>query len=793
MQRIIAFIIPSIIALCQLCAQTFKTQAPSSVSTDETFRVQYVLSTTDGEGFSCSPNKDFTILGGPSTSTYSSTQWVNGKTTHQASITYTYILQANRVGNLPLPRPTVRVNGKTLQATAATINVTQGGGGGKQRSNPRTANDNEPREELRAARAVTQNDLYVRCIASKSSLYEQEPVVLTYKVFARAGVGLSNIQPHNKPEMQGFWTQEVELPTNLQPSYQTIGGSTYRVFTFMQYVAFPQQTGTITLPSLTTDCSVIQRDTSMDPLESFFNGGGNLSTQLQRSTGEVAINVKPLPAPKPAGFSGGVGSFNAEGHLLTSQPATNDVATYRITISGQGNMRLIQAPTITFPKSFDSYDAKTIDETRITFDGIAGKLNFDYTFVPREEGDFEIPATEFVYFDIQNGDYRTINIPATKLHIKKGLRSKEDVDRELALRQSNIRPDHTAASSNSSMGWTFYLILLALICIGTIVADRLLSMTLADMLRKKWNASAHKRNKHLTEAEKALAAGKAREFYTALEQALTSANTDSATTDEILSRRYAPDASEPSALQQTMEAARKILTTFILLLFPAFSVMAQTAAEESAPKVEEVQISISDSLYNAGNEAFRLKEYGQAVLCYSRALWHNPDNMDARYNLSITQTRLEDQFSVPQEMFFKTWIRELRATHSIASWLKWSLWFFFLIMVCGIVFHRVPRRIVQRIAFYLGIMCVVAFATTNIFAGMQHYDKQHCQIAVIMTDEAACYDSPIARTKASLTLHAGTLVTITDEYEKDWVEVELPDTRHFWMQKKHVERVKVER
>lgn len=784
--RITSLIAVFLIALQPLVAQTFTTQAPKSVSLDETFRVQYVLSTSDGDAFHCPQTNDFDILGGPSTSTYSSMQWVNGKRSSSSSITYTYILQAKRSGKFQLPRPTVKVDGKTLHASAATITITEAGSHSQQRQAPRSADDDDTQYDLRAAKAVTQKDLFVKCIASKTSLVEQEPVVLSYKVYARAGVGLSNIVPRRKPEMKGFWTQEVQLPNNLKPSYETIGGNTYRVFTYMQYVAFPQQTGQIVLPPLQNECSVIQRDPNLDAIDAFFNGGGSLTTQLQRSSESVTFNVTPLPTPKPNGFSGGVGSFDVEGKLLSADPATHDVATYRITISGQGNMRLIQAPTISFPKSFDTYDTKTTDETRITYEGIAGKIKLDYTFVPRKEGDYEIPATQFVYFDIPSGAYRTITLPATKLHVKKGMRSEADVERELALRQGDIRPDHTTPATEPSHGWSAYLIWLIILLVLTIVADRALSMPIADKLKHTWRSSTHSRNKHLNAAEEALKTGDAAKLYTALEQAFTATDIAKEDRDTILSRRYAPDASTPENLKATMEAARKLLTLILLFLLPNLGAY----AEDSIPSMEPVHISVADSIYNAGNEAFRMKEYGKAVLCYSRALWIDPDNEDARYNIALVQTRLEDQFSTPQEMFFFTWTREVRTVHSMQYWLQWSIFLFFLIVVCIVCFRHTTLAMARRVAFYVALICVAAFVVTNTFAAMQYQAYTNNQQAVIMSDEAACFDSPVAHNKASLVLHAGTLVTTTDTYGKEWTEIQLPDTRRFWVRNSSLERVR---
>lgn len=194
----------------------------------------------------------------------------------------------------------------------------------------------------------------------------------------------------------------------------------------------------------------------------------------------------------------------------------------------------------------------------------------------------------------------------------------------------------------------------------------------------------------------------------------------------------------------------------------------------------QAQVSKADSIYNAGNEAYRLKHYGQAVLCYSRTLWMDPGHDDARYNLSLVQTQHADQYAVPQEMFFTTWVRNIRTVHSVGTWQNWSIVLFALLLISIVAFRQTKKPLARRLIFYTGLACMAMFCTTNVFAIMQQYDYTHNQDAVVMADEAPCYDSPVAKSKPATILHAGTTVTMTERYTGGWVEVILPDTRHFW-------------
>lgn len=546
MTRISLFILSFVIALCAAAQVSFVAKAPKTVDAESQFRVQYVLSNAEGEDFSCGNFNDFDVLAGPSVSNFSSVQIVNGKASSEKSVTYTYILQPKKKGTFHLPAASVRVKGKVMKSQALTVNVTGGSSAGASRQNSRVQTDDEDDffETQRAGSAVTQKDLFFTVSASKRQVYEQEPIMLTYMFHCKVGVGLANVMLRQKPDLKGFWTQEIELPRNLQPTTERINGSLYRVGKNLQYVIFPQQTGKLTVPGIMFDCDVVQRDNHIDPLDAFFNGGGNINVKVQRSTEDLGIEVLPLPQPKPVGFSGGVGHFDITSSLATPQPKTNDIATLRLVVKGAGNMKLIKAPVIKFPKDFDTYDAKMTDHTKVTMDGITGEVYFDYTFVPRNVGEYDIPAAEFVYFDTQKRDYVTLHTSPIHLNVEKGKRSKEDVEAELAMRNSDIRDIHTGsasivkreglAASSNWIGSFRYFGELFIFIVGLSVILRRLRKRLsrnADVAATRGRKARKKANRHLRSAEQALSAGDHNAFYAALSQALRGYFADKLTRD----------------------------------------------------------------------------------------------------------------------------------------------------------------------------------------------------------------------------------------------------------------------
>lgn len=505
----------------------FVSQAPPTGSGE--IRVQFVLSNAEGDDFVPPNFSDFNVLVGPSVSRFTSMSSINGATpTTASSTTYTYLLAPKRKGKLQIGAASIRVEGKVLRSQPLTIQVNDATTA-RPSTAPNTAPKTDSFEQLsRRGTPVTERDLAITVKASQKRVYEQEPIMITYEIHAKAGVGLTNVTTTKKPELKGFWTQEIQLPHNLQGRTERRAGGLYQVATNLQYLAFPQQTGTLTISPASFDCTLLQKNDAIDEIDAFFNGISESYLKVARHTPPLSITVLPLPQPKPANFSGGVGKMKFSSQLLTPSPKTNDVATLRLTIEGRGNLRLLKAPQLSFPKSFESYAPKMVNESKTSTQGTTGAIHFDYTFVPRHEGKFTLPAAEFIYFDTEAENYKTLRTMPQTLVVEKGTRSAEDQDQELALRKADIRDIDRNPFLQADFidlclpnSRTFYLLLL-LTLLGT-VALSLLPQRVAQRLQTKGvpNAlrSARKAHRYLRAAEKQIGVPNA-EFYETLSAAL---------------------------------------------------------------------------------------------------------------------------------------------------------------------------------------------------------------------------------------------------------------------------------
>ena len=515
-------------------AQKLTANAPQQVAVGQQFRLTYTVNTQDHvNGFQLGQVPDaFEVLMGPSTSTSSSFQIINGKTSQSSSVTYTYILCANQNGTFTIPAASIKVDGNQISSNAVKILVTgqaQSGAGQSGNNGGRRAQQQEP--QMRdAGSAISANDLFIRVSANKKHVVEQEPVLLTYKVYTL--VDLTQLEG-KMPDLQGFHTQEVPLPQQKSFSIEQLNGRPYRTVTWSQYVMFPQITGKLKVPSLTFNGIVVQRNRYVDPFEAFFNGGsGYVEVKKAIQAPGVEIVVDPLPE-RPLGFSGGVGRFNLSASIDKNEVKANDPITLRVVVSGVGNLKLIKRPQVNFPKDFDVYDPKQTDKTKLTTNGLEGNMVYDFLVVPRHQGEFDIPGVEFIYYDTTAKQYKTLKSESFHIHVEKGeggsstiqdFSGQEDVKmlandiRHIKLGNARQRPSDQYFFG-SQWYWIAIIVLLGAF-VSLFVIFRQRAIANADVVGARAGRANKVATKRLKVAAKLMKAGRSSEFYDEVLRAL---------------------------------------------------------------------------------------------------------------------------------------------------------------------------------------------------------------------------------------------------------------------------------
>ena len=513
-------------------AQTLTASAPSHVGVGEQFRLTYTVNTQNVSEFRAGDIPDeLEVLIGPNRSMQSSYQIINGHTSSSSSITYTYIVVPTKNGTYTIPAAHVIVDGKSIASN--TLKITVSGNARSQANGAGTSarqrqHDDEP--ELRDAGShISGSDLFIKVSANKKRVYEQEPILLTYKVYTL--VSLTQLEG-KMPDLKGFHTQEVDLPQQKSFKIETLNGRPYRTVTWSQYVMFPQLTGKLTIPSITFNGIVVQQNRNIDPFEAFFNGGsGYVEVKKQIVAPSIDIQVDPLPQ-RPANFSGGVGKFNISAQLDKTEAKANDPISLRVIVSGVGNLKLIKQPQVEFPKDFDKYDAKITDKTKLTSNGVEGSMIYDILAVPRHPGKFEIPPIEFVYFNTATQKYETVKSEGFTLNVAKGSGSAKVSDftgqEDLQLLNKDIRHIKTGASRQHSLDDFFFgstgywcsLIILAVIFISLFVIFRQRAIENANITKQRGKRANKVATKRLKKASRLMAENKPSEFYDEVLRAL---------------------------------------------------------------------------------------------------------------------------------------------------------------------------------------------------------------------------------------------------------------------------------
>lgn len=514
-----------------LAAVTLASQAqivvsvPSHVEAGENFRLSYTINTQDVDEFRAgSIPGGLELIAGPYTSQQSSYRMVNGHTSSSSSITFTYTLYAAKDGSFTIPPAHARINGRMVASRAAKVVVN-----GRARNSggaPKMHGEDESREPSMASAdsKITANDLFIKVTANKRRVHEQEPILLTYKVYSL--VDLTQLEG-KMPDLTGFHSQEVPLPQQKSFHLERVNGKTYRAVTWSQYVMYPQMTGNLQIPSITFKGIVVQQNRSVDPFEAFLNGGsGYVEVHRNIVAPGLTVQVDPLPT-KPTGFSGGVGKFNISAQLTKKEVKAGDPVTLRVVVGGNGNLKLVKQPEVNFPNDFDKYDAKVTDKTKLTSTGVGGNMIYDFLFVPRNQGTYTIPAVSFTYYDTDLNAYKTIKTQSFKLIVDKGDGNSTSADYDVQ-KANDIHDIMSGKCEQRQVGnfffgstsWWISLLLPLIAFVVLLVIFRKRALDHADAVKmrgKKANKIARKR---LKKASKLMFQGKSEAFYDEVLRAL---------------------------------------------------------------------------------------------------------------------------------------------------------------------------------------------------------------------------------------------------------------------------------
>lgn len=399
----------------------FRAQAPAQVIVGRPFQFTYTVNQR-ARDLRAPEFNNFDYIAGPYTSQSSSTSFVNGRRTSSFTMTFTYTLMAQKEGTFSIPPATINVGGEHYTSNGVKITVLpedqpQQTGSGQQptASNQRSATGGQQS----ATNGSEQGNIFVRTLVSKTKVYEQEAVLLSYKVYV-AGVDLKQFTNNTTlPDFTSFLQQKIDLQ-DVQLELENYNGRNYQTATIYSTLLYPQKSGDITIEPATFEAVLLvpNQARSRSIFDDFFNSY-TTATRTLRAPG-TTIHVTPLPAGKPVSYAGGVGKFTMDAKLSATDVKANEAITLTLTIRGAGNMKLLKTPSVDWPEGFEQYDPKVTNNFKTSTGGMSGTRTIEYLAIPRAPGDYILPPVQFGYFDTEKGQYQVLTTPEYTLHIARG-------------------------------------------------------------------------------------------------------------------------------------------------------------------------------------------------------------------------------------------------------------------------------------------------------------------------------------------------------------------------------------
>lgn len=410
---LLAALLPMFQGLHAQEAVTFTAEAPRTVVMGQQFNLVYTAN-AEVKDLRIPELADFEILMGPSTSTMSSTSIINGKASSTVTYRFTYVLYAKQTGTFTVSAATATIKKETHKSNSLTIRVLP--------SDQQAAVSAAQSTATQAGRSTAQvgaDQIFIRAIPSKTAVYEQEGVTVTYKLYTR--VDISGFENPKFPEFKGFMAQEVELPANQQWDLENFNGVNYRTAILKQTVLYPRESGSLTIEKGSFDV-VLQLRVASPRRGSIFDDFFDTYQEVKKTlfSNPVTVNVKPMPFGKPADFCGIAGQLSMTSSISATEVTANDAVTIKVTLSGSGNLKMIPTPELTFPQDFEVYDPKVENRFTTSAKGVSGSKVIEYLVIPRFAGTFEVPAATLSYFDVSSKSYKTLSTKPYTLQVAKG-------------------------------------------------------------------------------------------------------------------------------------------------------------------------------------------------------------------------------------------------------------------------------------------------------------------------------------------------------------------------------------
>ena len=864
MKKIFLTVLSVLTAVIAVAQTSIKVEAPNVVAADEQFNVTFII---EGENsptdFAWASNDDFQIQWGPQSGKSTSIQIINGQRTKSVQSTYTYVLRPIKAGRFTIPAATAKVKGKSIASEPVNIEVVAAGAASSRQSAAKPSGQTAQRQQT----GVQDSDIFLTLTLDHTKVVVGEPIIATLKLYQRVNIaGFENV---SFPTFNGFWSQEIEAPSNIEFAREVHDGQIYNAALLRKFVLVPQHQGQITINPAEMTCLVNVRVSSggTSIFDGFFDDYRTVRKKV--ATQPLTVTVEPLPAGAPASFAGGVGHFSVSAKVSKDTLKTHEAASLLLTVSGRGNLSLLETPKVNFPPDMEVYDTKISD--KIDKSGLSGSRTYEYPFIPRSYGDFEIEPVKYSYYDVNQHKYVTLETQPILLNVLRGNEAETSggivvsgaLPKDVKNLASDIRFINVKDSDFVSKGQffagsvLFWILTFALFAAAAILwaSLRHLAARRADVAGTKNRKATKMALKRLQLANTFLKQNLYTAFYEELHKALlgfisdklnipsaelsrdriTEALTEGGVAPSLAETfigildaceyaRYAPSASNEamaahyaSALQviSSIDSDMKVRKNTAKAALPLILMLLMPFAADASNDV------YVDSLWNSANQAYMegrwsdaVSEYEMisgmglesaalycntgdayykdgnvpmAILFYERALKLDPSYEDARYNLQLLNSIIQDRIDPVPDFILKVWAKDICYIMDSNAWAICFIVLLAITLALALLFILGATAAGRRTGFFAGIVTLLLAAASLSFALWQKNDYMSADDAIVMRPVTSVKSSPSSEASTDLfILHEGTKVHILDRVGT-WANIELADGRQGWLQTRDLE------
>ena len=480
----------------------------NKLGVNQRLRIEFSIDKQGGDNFSPPKFTNFKVVGGPSQSV--SQSWINGKVTFSQS--YTYIIQPKRKGAFSIASASIKIGGKFIKSEPVKIIVLD--------AIEIPKNPNDPNY-------VAQQNIHLVAEISKANPYVGEGIYVEYRLYVSENVSVYDTSISEAPKYNGFWNQDIKV-NGFPVKMGKYNGENYRYIVLQKALLIPTKTGKLSIDPMRMDIVIGVPSGRAD----FFGNAITKNIRREFASTKKIIRPKALPLEgKPANFAGAVGDFNFSVALSKDILKANETSQVQVKISGKGNLKLFELPTVETPAELEMYQPERKERVRVNASGISGAVTDTYTVVPLYKGKYKIPSISFSYFNPKEKKYKTIATEDFFVDVQEGkelitldtssVRKQEVVSTGKNFRYIATKTNFITAKKidffKSNLFYVLFLLPLIAIPVGVFIGKKNEERS-NDIIGNKTRKAEKLAKKYLSKAQKQL--GKKEAFYEALERAL---------------------------------------------------------------------------------------------------------------------------------------------------------------------------------------------------------------------------------------------------------------------------------